>query len=109
MSQGTGLRGWLLQRFTAIFLSVYSVFLLIFLFQHPDLNYNDWRGLFSSYWMQIASLIALISMGFHAWIGLWTILTDYVKSVFWRYVLQATILIALLSYVIWGVMILWRE
>ena len=109
MSQGMGLRDWLIQRFTAIFLGFYSVYLLVFLFQHPDLNYNDWRALFSSYWMQIASLFALVSIGLHAWIGLWTVLTDYVKSTFWRYVLQAAILFALFGYVVWGIMILWGE
>lgn len=109
MSQGTGLRDWLIQRVTAIFLGGYSLFLLIFLFQHPDLHYNDWRSLFSSLWMQVASILALFSIGLHAWIGLWTVLTDYVKSTLWRYVLQTAILCALSGYVVWGIMILWGE
>ena len=109
MSQGTGLRDWLIQRFTAVFLGVYTLFILIFLLRHPHLNYNDWQSLFSRYSMQIASIVALLAIGLHAWIGLWTVLTDYVKSVSWRYCLQAAILLALFSYVLWGIMILWGE
>jgi succinate dehydrogenase / fumarate reductase, membrane anchor subunit len=109
MSQGTGLRDWLIQRFTAVFLGVYLVFFLVFLVKHPDLNYNDWRGLFSRFGVQIATIMALVSIGMHAWIGLYTVLTDYVKRVSWRYFLQALILLALFSYGVWGIMILWGE
>ncbi|MGD9592998.1 MAG: succinate dehydrogenase, hydrophobic membrane anchor protein [Candidatus Berkiella sp.] len=46
-------------------------------------------------------------MAFHAWIGLWTVLTDYVKPLLIRYVFQAIILLALFVYVVWGIFILW--
>lgn len=104
---GSGLRDWLVQRFTAIFLSVYVLGLGIFLWQHPGLEYTQWQQLFSQPFVQVATLFALICTAFHAWIGLWTVLTDYVKILSVRYLLQFVILFALFWYVIWGIWILW--
>lgn len=105
---GTGSRDWLIQRFSAVFLAIYTLFLMIFLIAHRELSYETWIGLFSNLWMQIATLFALLCLVLHSWIGLWTILTDYVKPVFLRYVLQGIILFLLFSYGVWGVMILWE-
>lgn len=109
MSQGTGLRDWLMQRFTAVVLGAYTLFLFAFVFRHPDFNYNDWRALFSTFTMQISTILALVCIGIHAWIGMWTVLTDYVKPIAVRYPLQAIILITLFGYVFFGIMILWGD
>lgn len=104
---GTGLRDWLIQRYTAVYLVLFTIFLFVFFIRHPDLAFDDWQGLFSHFSMQIGTLFALICIVFHAWIGLWTILTDYIKPVFLRYFLQGIILLALFGYVVWGILILW--
>ena len=106
MSAGKGLRDWLIQRFTAVFLAAYALFLFIYCFAQP-VTYNEWNLLFSNPWMQVSTLFALISMAFHAWIGLWTILTDYVKPLLLRYFLQGVILFVLFGYIVWGIFILW--
>lgn len=104
---GTGLRDWLIQRFTAIFLGLYVVGLMGYIWVHPQLEYTQWQELFSLPFMQIATLFALLCTALHAWIGLWTVLTDYVKILSIRYLLQFLILFALFWYVIWGIWILW--
>ncbi len=107
MSSANGSRDWLIQRFTAIFLAAYTLFLFFFLIQHPSIQYSDWQMLFSSRLMQLSTLFALISIAFHAWIGIWTVLTDYVKPLFLRYLLQAAVILVLFFYVVWGIFILW--
>jgi succinate dehydrogenase / fumarate reductase membrane anchor subunit len=57
--------------------------------------------------VQLSTLFALFSLALHAWVGLWTVLTDYVKPLILRYLLQAIILLALFVYVVWGIFILW--
>ncbi|MBN9288754.1 MAG: succinate dehydrogenase, hydrophobic membrane anchor protein [Gammaproteobacteria bacterium] len=104
---GTGSRDWLVQRFTAIFLAIYTIFLFLFVVRHPDIAYGDWLNLFSQPLMQISTLFALVCIAFHAWIGLWTVLTDYVKPLFLRYALEGIILFVLFTYVVWGIFILW--
>jgi succinate dehydrogenase / fumarate reductase membrane anchor subunit len=47
-------------------------------------------------------ILALVG---HAWVGMWTVLTDYVKSNGLRFVLQSAMILAVLVYLFWGVMI----
>jgi succinate dehydrogenase / fumarate reductase membrane anchor subunit len=104
---GSGSRDWLVQRFTAVFLAIYTIYIFIFILRHPDFSYDAWLGLFSRPFMQLSTLFALFSVALHAWVGLWTVLTDYVKPLILRYLLQAIILLALFVYVVWGIFILW--
>ncbi len=104
---GSGSRDWLVQRFSAVFLAIYTIFLFAFIVMHPDFAYEQWQSLFSSRIMQLSTLFALLCIAAHAWIGLWTVLTDYVKPILIRYILQSLILLALFVYVVWGIFILW--
>ncbi|MBS0290089.1 MAG: succinate dehydrogenase, hydrophobic membrane anchor protein [Proteobacteria bacterium] len=102
-----GSRDWLIQRFTAIFLAFYTLFLFAYVFKTPTIHYEAWVGLFSSPWMQLSTLFALISVALHAWVGLWTVSTDYIKPIFLRYLVLAIIFMALFIFVVWGIFILW--
>jgi len=57
--------------------------------------------------MRLLSLLAIVALAVHAWVGMWTVFTDYVKSTGLRIVLQAAMIIAILVYLFWGVMIFW--
>ncbi|AKG06889.1 succinate dehydrogenase [Moraxella bovoculi] len=103
---GSGSRDWILQRISAVVLAVYAVVVIgFFLFNQVD--YNAWHGFMMSLPMKLFSLVAILSLVFHAWVGMWTVFTDYVKSSGLRIVLQAAVIIAVLVYLFWGVMIFW--
>ncbi len=103
---GSGSRDWILQRISAVVLAVYAVVVVgFFLFNQVD--YNAWHGFMMSLPMKLFSLVAILSLVFHAWVGMWTVFTDYVKSSGLRIVLQAAVIIAVLVYLFWGVMIFW--
>ena len=102
-----GLYDWLIQRFTAVVLAAYTIFLLGYLVFNPDLTYAQWSELFECTAMRIFSLMALLSIGAHAWVGLWTISTDYMKATFVRIIFQAVCGVAMFAYIVWGIQILW--
>lgn len=102
-----GLRDWLIQRVSAIIMAIYSVTFFVFFLTHTPLTYLDWHGLFSSMWMKIATLLFLLSLLFHAWIGMWTIFTDYVKPYVLRLVLHVLVFLALVAFFFEGALILW--
>jgi len=104
---GNGLRDWLIQRISAVVIGLYVIFLLGFLLLHSDLQYQQWFGLLSSPWMRIASLIVLLALVVHAWIGIWTIITDYLNNTALRLFVQMLVLAVLLSCFLWGIEILW--
>jgi succinate dehydrogenase / fumarate reductase membrane anchor subunit len=110
----SGLYDWVVQRLSAVYLAVYFVGLLGFLVMTPELTFDDWRALFSATWMRIASLAALVAICAHAWVGLWTVTTDYLttdllgsKATVIRLVFQAACVIVMFIYLVWGIQILW--
>ncbi len=103
----SGLQDWLIQRVTAIILSTYLIFLTIFFLQHSELDYETWQALHRTPWMRYANLLAIMSLLMHGWIGIWTVLTDYVKLTQLRFFLEIFILLALLWCFVWGVQIIW--
>ena len=102
-----GLQDWILQRISAVVLVVYCFFLLGYLLKHHPLHYRVWHPLFTHEWMRIFSLAALLSLLLHAWIGLWTMTTDYLKVEWLRRFAQISILLMLSSDFLWGIAILW--
>jgi succinate dehydrogenase / fumarate reductase membrane anchor subunit len=110
----SGLSDWVVQRVTALVLLAYVVFLGVQLFFSGEVTYDSWKALFACTSVRIFSLAALLSIAAHAWIGLWSVSTDYFterlmgpKGNVIRLAFQAVVAIVLFVYVIWGIQILW--
>lgn len=115
-----GLQDWLIQRVTGIILASFMLFLMGFFLSHSNifsantntanissLNYASWHLLFSHTAMRYFTLITLLSLIAHAWIGLWTIITDYIKPLSLRLPLEILSILILLTCTLWGIHILW--
>ncbi|MEM8564731.1 MAG: succinate dehydrogenase, hydrophobic membrane anchor protein, partial [Pseudomonadota bacterium] len=74
----SGLYDWLMQRVSAVILLTY--FLLVGGIVVSGVDYDSWKSLYSQTWMRIYSLLALLSMGVHAWVGLWAVFSDYLTE-----------------------------
>jgi len=104
----SGLYDWVIQRLSAVILAIYTLFLFGFVVATPDLTFAEWHGLFSQVWMKVFSLAALISICAHAWVGMWTISTDYITgSTTLRFIFQLVMAGFLFTYLVWGIDILW--
>jgi succinate dehydrogenase / fumarate reductase, membrane anchor subunit len=110
----SGLSDWVMQRVTALVLLAYTLFIVGVVFFGPTLSYDAWKALFELTWVRVFSLAAFLSIAIHAWIGLWSVSTDYLterlmgpKGNVLRLFFQAFIAIALFTYVVWGIQILW--
>lgn len=106
---GNGLKDWLIQRVTAIYLALYTVIFLVVWFKSSPWNFVAWTVLFQTPWFQIATALALFALLFHAWIGLWTVTTDYIKNTALRLAIQGLVLFVLLSQLIAGFMMIWGQ
>ncbi|UCJ15613.1 succinate dehydrogenase, hydrophobic membrane anchor protein [Pseudomonas sp. MM211] len=110
----SGLYDWMAQRVSAVVLAAYVLFLLGYILLNPGMGYAEWHGLFSNSAMRIFSMLTLVALGIHAWVGMWTISTDYLTQTAlgkWatvvRFLFQATCGIAMFVFFVWGVQILW--
>ncbi|TAK76211.1 MAG: succinate dehydrogenase, hydrophobic membrane anchor protein [Gammaproteobacteria bacterium] len=102
-----GFRDWAIQRATAIVMGIYSIGLIGYLLFNPGLSFAEWHTLFSQDWMKVVTLLFILSVLYHAWIGIWTVFTDYVKLYVIRCILNFLVLFMLIACFFWGVLILW--
>lgn len=110
----SGLSDWLIQRVSAVILAVYFVVILGFIALHHDMSFDTWHGFMTTTCMRIFNLLALLSLVAHAWIGVWTVLTDYVtdrqmggNASFLRILLQVGMGLMIFVLVVWGIQIFW--
>ncbi|MAZ89860.1 MAG: succinate dehydrogenase, hydrophobic membrane anchor protein [Cellvibrionaceae bacterium] len=110
----SGLYDWMIQRVSGVAMAAYVVFLVGFILTTPDVGYTEWKELYSTLWMRVFSLITLLSLAAHAWIGLWAVLTDYLtnrmmgaKATVLRVIAQMALGVVTVTYVVWGIEILW--
>ncbi|WP_353408842.1 succinate dehydrogenase, hydrophobic membrane anchor protein [Pseudoteredinibacter isoporae] len=110
----SGLYDWMIQRVSAVVMAAYTIFLAAFILLTPELTYEIWKGLYATLWMRVFSLITLLSIAAHAWIGLWAVLTDYLttrlmgnKATILRVLMQMVLGLITVTYVVWGIEILW--
>jgi len=102
-----GLRDWLAQRITAIVMALYTLLFLALLIGAPTLDFTAWRLVFAPQWLKLATLLFLLSLYFHAWVGVRNIVMDYIKSGGLRLALYVIVIAALIVYAGWSVQILW--
>jgi succinate dehydrogenase / fumarate reductase, membrane anchor subunit len=103
-----GMRDWLVQRITAVIMSVYTVIVLAVLLGGVPISYPVWKDLFAQGWMRVATLLFAASLAWHLWVGVRNILMDYVKPDGLRLALQVMVLLTIAAYLGWTVQILWR-
>lgn len=103
-----GLRDWIIQQVSAFLMSLYAGFILIYYCVHPQAGFQEWHTLMSSPWMRLWTFLIFFSLILHAWIGLWTVTTDYLKCKYGRAFFQLVIFLLLFSYFIVAITLLWR-
>lgn len=104
-----GLRDWLAQRVTAVVMVVYSVIFLVMLLRLPRFDFPSWKAMWSAPMMRYATLLFLLCLFVHAWIGLRNIFMDYIKPTWLRLALYAVVILCLVAYGAWAVQILWSR
>ncbi|MFV0575616.1 MAG: succinate dehydrogenase, hydrophobic membrane anchor protein [Vibrio sp.] len=102
-----GVHDYLLIRATGIIMALYTVYMVCFFAFGPDINYASWQSFFGGTSTKVFTMIALLCVLIHAWIGMWQVLTDYIKPTVLRMVLQLVVIVALAAYFLTGLFILW--
>ncbi|EGA69329.1 succinate dehydrogenase, hydrophobic membrane anchor protein [Vibrio sinaloensis DSM 21326] len=101
-----GVHDFLLIRATAIIMTLYTIYLVSFC-AFTDISYVSWTQFFGGTFTKVFTMLALVSVLIHAWIGLWQVLTDYIKCAKLRGGLQLGVIAVLFAYFFSGLFILW--
>jgi succinate dehydrogenase / fumarate reductase membrane anchor subunit len=104
-----GVRDWLAQRVTAVVMLVYTMLVLMALVMLPKFDYWSWKALWQLPLMRYATVLFVIALLFHAWIGVRNIFMDYIKDAGVRLTLYVVVILALIAYGAWAIQILWTK
>jgi succinate dehydrogenase / fumarate reductase membrane anchor subunit len=103
-----GLRGWLVQRVSAVVMVLYTAVFAVALAAARPADHAAWKALFAHGWMRFATLLFFVSLLLHAWVGMRDILMDYVKPTGLRLALEVLVILVLVGCAGWAAQILWR-
>ena len=106
-----GLKDWLAQRITAVVMAVYTLIFIAVLLGGGPITYESWKVLFSKGLMGLMpflTLLFVVSVLIHAWIGVRDILMDYIKPTALRLAFEVVTILWLVGCAGWAMRILWR-
>lgn len=102
----SGLRAWMVQRFTALYLLGFFLFAIAHFALAPPDSYQVWRAWISGAAIQVATALFFISLLLHAWVGLRDVAMDYVHPLPLRIAVFALLVFTLAGLGIWALRIL---
>ncbi|MDQ1237510.1 MAG: succinate dehydrogenase, hydrophobic membrane anchor protein [Wigglesworthia glossinidia] len=97
-----GIYEWLLLRISGLLIFLYILCISTFIVYHAPINYINWSYFFSKKIIKIFTIVTIFSIAIHGWIGIWQVITDYVKPLFIRIVIQVIVFFILMSYILYS-------
>jgi succinate dehydrogenase / fumarate reductase membrane anchor subunit len=101
-----GLRAWILQRLSAVYMAAYLLFFIFHVSTNPPHSYAIWHGWMAGPVISLATALFFIAILVHAWVGVRDVIMDYVNSAALRLGLLSLIGLVLLACGLWVVRIL---
>lgn len=99
--QAQGMRAWLVQRITAVYIAIYVLALIFWMISSIPITFSQWHGLLSHSAMMIATVLFYMALFAHAWVGVRDILVDYAKPSSVRFILLTALALFLIIMTIW--------
>lgn len=111
----SGLSDFLVQRVTAVILALFALCVAGWFVVNPGAGHAELVRYFSSPAMLIFATLAVASLIAHAWIGMWTIGTDYLRPHYFgrlatvvRFAYHVAVALVLFAYAAWAIAVIWR-
>ncbi len=105
----TGLRAWLVQRVSAVYMLLFIVFFLIHFIVDPPHSYPAWHAWMMSSGVSIVTAVFFVALLAHAWVGIRDVIMDYVHSIAFRVCLLVLLGFGLTALGVWVMRILWMR
>ena len=96
-----GLRAWLWQRLSSVYMLLYLVYLGVHLSLNPAPSYSEWHGWMAEPPVALATALFFGALLMHAWVGLRDVIIDYVGALSLRLTLLALTGLVLVGSGLW--------
>lgn len=101
-----GLRAWLLQRLSAVYMLLFAISFGIFAWQQVPFSYENWLAVFTRPAIVVATTLFFAALLYHAWVGVRDIMVDYIHDTVIRFTLWVLVTLFLTAMGIWVSLIL---
>jgi succinate dehydrogenase / fumarate reductase, membrane anchor subunit len=101
-----GMRAWLVQRLSAVYLAVFLIAVVIWYFSTGEYSYDQWRHLVGHPLVNVALALCFIALLVHAWVGMRDVLVDYVPAMGLRFIILIGIAATLVAMGVWTALLL---
>lgn len=102
----TGLRAWVYQRISAIYLAVFFLYLIVHFLVDAPAGYDEWRAWMAQPVISIGAYLFFVSLMLHAWVGVRDVLIDYVHPATIRLTLLFFIGFGLIACAMWAIQVI---
>ena len=106
-AQFGGLRGWILQRATAVYMALFVFLCLLLIAPRLPMDFDQWHELLAHPFNAVSTALFFLAVLSHAWIGVRDVIMDYVKPTALRIMLYGLVMLALVWMGLWVLRILW--
>jgi len=103
----TGLRAWLVQRLSAVYMLLFIVSFLVQLAVDAPRSYAAWHGWVTSSSMGVATGVFFAALLAHVWIGVRDVIMDYVRPAALRVSALTLLAFGLTATGLWVAQIFW--
>jgi len=101
-----GLRPWLIQRVSAVYIALFVMYAVVTLLSVNDVSYLQWRDWLFHPFNIIAAGLFVIALLMHAWVGMRDIILDYLHNTLLRMMAFTLVIVVLISSGLWAAKIL---
>ena len=101
-----GLRPWLMQRLSAVYMAGFLLFVLASLTSASAMSFDAWRGWVGRPLVNAAMALFVLALLVHAWVGTRDVIMDYVKPVALRFPLLVLFALIFLISLFWSLRVL---
>jgi succinate dehydrogenase / fumarate reductase membrane anchor subunit len=103
----TGLRAWLVQRASAVYMLLFIIFFLTHFVADPPHSWPAWHAWMTSYSVSVITTVFFAALLAHAWVGLRDVILDYIHLVAVRVCVLTLLGLGLAATGVWMMRILW--
>ena len=102
-----GVQDYVTLRASAFVILAFTIYMTYIFLSTDSMTYLEWKNVFSSVAMKVFTLATLVAILLHVRIGLWQVLTDYIKPPRLRIVMQYLLNLIAFAYAAIGLFVLW--
>lgn len=108
MARSHGVKAWLIQRLSAVYMAAYVVFFLFSLIIHAPHGFAEWHGFMTTPFMSVPTFLLFLSLLVHAWVGMRDVVMDYLHPYRLRFTALSLIAGGLIAMGAWLLLVLVR-